>query len=213
MIYFCSSVGIYTDGQMLVGSHWFQPLARLRFDPGCTVGMLVYVGSSSSSSSSSSATSNPIDSKPADTTSRGGEEVVVEEEGEEEGEGKEVAHSEDGKEQIEKQPNIVIFNLNGRTISYGNQTHQQMKIAIPNDAPLYPTVSLFSANTRLVKPVYAYMHVSLLTLKTIICMYVCMQWCRFCEADIVYRSRAAIGAPSGCRVYCLDGSLLLREDE
>eukprot|EP01036_Dinobryon_divergens_P023202 gene23202-31523_t len=150
-----SSVGIYTDGQMLVGSHWFQPLARLRFDPGCTVGMLVYVGSSSSSSSSG--ISDPIGSRPADTTSRSGEEevvvvVVVEEE---------VDHSEeeeDGKERIEKQPNIVIFNLNGRTIS---------------------------------QPIL----------------------CKHEIADIVYRSRAAIGAPSGCRVYCLDGSLLLREDE
>ena len=168
MNYLHSSVGIYTDGQMLVGSHWFQPLARLRFDPGCTVGMLVYVGSSSSSSSSSSGTSDPIGSRPADTTSRGGqEEVVVEEE---------VDHSEeDGKEQIERQPNIAIFNLNGRTISYGDQTQQQMKIAIPNDAPLYPTVSLFSANTRLVRLlVCEHTHIRFRLCIMHACMYVCM---------------------------------------
>jgi hypothetical protein len=38
-------------------------------------------------------------------------------------------------------------------------------------------------------------------------------WCRFCEADIVYRSRSTVGAPPGVRVYCLDGSLLLDEKD
>ena len=36
---------------------------------------------------------------------------------------------------------------------------------------------------------------------------------RFCEADIVYRSRSTIGAPPGVRVYCLDGSLLMDEKD
>ena len=146
MNHFYSSVGIYTDGQMLVGSHWFQPLARLRFDPGCTVGMLVYVGSSSPSSSSPSMSSDRIGGRRADTSSSSSSEV------EEIGHYSETADTVD-KEQIvtEKQANTVIFNLNGRPISYGDQAQQQMKIAIPNGAPLYPTVSLFSANTRLVR--------------------------------------------------------------
>lgn len=52
-------------------------------------------------------------------------------------------------------------------------------------ARLFPTVSLLSENTRV--------------------------WCRFCEADIVTRSRCNIGAPPGTKVYCLDGSVLLEE--
>ena len=55
------------------------------------------------------------------------------------------------------------------------------------NTPLFPTVGIFSMDTRV--------------------------WCRFCEADIVYRSRQAIGAIEGVRVYCLDGSVLLQDNE
>jgi hypothetical protein len=50
---------------------------------------------------------------------------------------------------------------------------------------LYPTVSLRSSDTRV--------------------------YCRFSEGDMLQRTRSSIGAPRGCRVYCLDGTLLLRE--
>lgn len=137
-----SSVGIYTDGQMLVGSHWFQPLTRLCFDPGCTVGMLVYVGSSSSAAAAAAAVMAPDRSGcgPADTSRSDGEVI----------DHAESSATEDRGRQTQKQSNTVVFNLNGRTVLYENQTEEQMKIAIPSDAPLYPTVSLFSANTRLV---------------------------------------------------------------
>jgi hypothetical protein len=36
-------------------------------------------------------------------------------------------------------------------------------------------------------------------------------WCRFCEADVIYKLRETIGAPPGVRVYCLDGTLLIDE--
>jgi hypothetical protein len=35
----------------------------------------------------------------------------------------------------------------------------------------------------------------------------------FCVDDVECRSREAIGAPPGVCVYCLDGSVLLDEDE
>ena len=53
--------------------------------------------------------------------------------------------------------------------------------------PLFPTVSLLSNNTRI--------------------------WCRFCEADMVYRNRQVIGVENNVRVYCVDGSILIHESE
>jgi hypothetical protein len=67
------------------------------------------------------------------------------------------------------------------------EASQCLQEIVATNTPLYPTVSLFSDETRV--------------------------WCRFCEADVVYRSRAAIGAPPGVRVYCLDGTLLLQEGD
>ena len=56
-----------------------------------------------------------------------------------------------------------------------------------NASGIYPGISIMSENTRV--------------------------WDRFCESDIVYRCRSQIGAPDGVKVYCLDGSLLLTEDD
>lgn len=109
-----------------------------------------------------------------------------------------------------KNPPIFQFTVNGQPVLHpeeANLSHQDLTAmdanlsmygnrAVPSagnggaggSAPaLYPTVSLFSEETRV--------------------------WCRFCEADVIYKSRAAIGAPPGVKVYCLDGSLLLQESD
>jgi hypothetical protein len=79
------------------------------------------------------------------------------------------------------------LNVNGVPAHFPSQAINLASDIAALNAPLYPTVSLLSEDTRV--------------------------WCRFCEADIVYRSRYAIGAPPHAKVYCLDGSLLLDEDD
>ena len=78
-------------------------------------------------------------------------------------------------------------NINGQQIKYSSNALDTVSDIDSLKAPLYPTVSILSEDTRV--------------------------WCRFCEADIVYRDRAVVGAPKGVRVYCLDGSLLLDEND
>jgi len=79
------------------------------------------------------------------------------------------------------------YAVNGVPFPHDPEAIEAMGEVVRLSTPLYPTVSLFSEDTRV--------------------------WCRFCEADVVYRSRGAIGAPKGVRVYCLDGSLLLEETD
>ena len=79
------------------------------------------------------------------------------------------------------------WNVNGQQSKFASDALDSVTDVISLKTPLYPTVSLLSADTRV--------------------------WCRFCEADIVYRSRSTVGAPPGVRVYCLDGSLLLDEHD
>jgi hypothetical protein len=63
---------------------------------------------------------------------------------------------------------------------------ETVSAANSNGGCLFPTVSLLSANDTRV-------------------------YCRFSDQDMVQRRRSSIGAPVGCRVYCLDGTQLLRE--
>lgn len=81
----------------------------------------------------------------------------------------------------------VRWNINGHQSKYTSNALDSVSDIDSLKAPLYPTVSLLSEDTRV--------------------------WCRFCEADIVFRDRAVIGAPKGSRVYCLDGSLLFDEKD
>ena len=87
----------------------------------------------------------------------------------------------------EKSQLSIKWNINGQQIKYSSDALDSVSDIDSLKAPLYPTVSLLSEDTRV--------------------------WCRFCEADIVYRDRAVVGAPKGVRVYCLDGSLLLDEND
>jgi hypothetical protein len=81
----------------------------------------------------------------------------------------------------------IRWNINGHQSKYSSNALDTVSDIDSMQAPLYPTVSLLSDDTRV--------------------------WCRFCEADIVFRERSVIGAPKGVRVYCLDGSLLLDEKD
>ena len=81
----------------------------------------------------------------------------------------------------------VRWNVDGHRSKFTSNALDTISSIDSLNAPLYPTVSLLSEDTRV--------------------------WCRFCEADIVFRDRAVIGAPKGARVYCLDGSLLLDEKD
>ena len=80
----------------------------------------------------------------------------------------------------------LVVNVNGIILPFSAAAQVAINEECANvDAShaLYPTVSLHSPNTRV--------------------------WCRFSEADMVQRSRAAVGAVLGSRVYCLDGTLLI----
>lgn len=82
------------------------------------------------------------------------------------------------------------FNINGRLKSFKGTKESQMALertGLADRKEVYPCVSILSENTRI--------------------------WNRFCEADIVYKQRSQIGAPEGVKVYCLDGSLLLSEND
>eukprot|EP01035_Chromulina_nebulosa_P017753 gene17753-23352_t len=76
----------------------------------------------------------------------------------------------------------IRFNINGNPLIFDiSSTTLRKYDGLSCD--IYPSVSILSEGTRV--------------------------WCRFCEADIVNRSRQFIGAPDNVKVYCLDGSLLL----
>lgn len=78
----------------------------------------------------------------------------------------------------------VQYNINGYATDYDIPTAILNKLQ-ECSSDIYPTISVLSEGTRV--------------------------WCRFCEADIVYRSRRSIKAPPFVNVYCLDGSKLLSD--
>jgi hypothetical protein len=82
---------------------------------------------------------------------------------------------------------FVRWNINGRESKFSSDAVESLHDTVSMKTPLYPTISISSKDTRV--------------------------WCRFCEADIVCKIRDVIGAPKGVRVYCLDGSLLLNEND
>ena len=92
---------------------------------------------------------------------------------------------------IAQDQTLIRFNLNGEVLDFPQDAFVEIEAELASTysplPPLYPMVSLLSGDTRV--------------------------WSRFSEPDMVYRSRSAIGAPPGARVYCLDGSLLLSEDD
>jgi hypothetical protein len=189
------SVGLYSDGKLLANSRWFHKVndknGSEEVGAGATVGFLVYIpdvqshnGDTTASDTISSTIletvgnlmglSNNTGHAPCETTAAT-EDKVKEEKKEEQTECS-VVH-----------PFTLKVNINGKLSMFPHEAYESMSDIVSLKAPLYPTVSLLSENTRV--------------------------WCRFCEADIVYRSREAIGAPTGVPIYCLDGSLLFDSNE
>lgn len=81
---------------------------------------------------------------------------------------------------------FLQFNINGFPMNYDIPSSILNKIKL-SESDLYPTISILSEGTRV--------------------------WCRFCEADIVYRSRKSVVAPPSVNVYCLDGSNLFGDED
>jgi hypothetical protein len=86
-----------------------------------------------------------------------------------------------------KREALFQVSVNGAPVEHSEETRSCIAEIAAGSGKIYPTVSLFSEDTRV--------------------------WCRFCEADVVFRTREKIGAPPGVRVYCLDGTLLLEETD
>lgn len=157
------SIGLYCDGQILIDSRWYQNRSGDQIKPGSTIGILVYIPSGSPLINDEPENDRPLDFN-LDSVS-----------------GHETIGSNDS-------PQIIVkFNINGKPIPFDFNCSEVLKEVSLLNAPWYPTVSLFSEDTRV--------------------------WSRFCEADIVYRSRENIQAPPGVRIYSLDGSLLLDEND
>ena len=89
-------------------------------------------------------------------------------------------------------PYVFRIHIDGVPCEFPTECNDAIQHMIMTDieklsTPLFPTVSLLSNNTRI--------------------------WCRFCEADMVYRNRQIIGVENNVRVYCVDGSILIHESE
>lgn len=192
------SLAINTEGHLIVGSQWFQPTVARTVQPGATVGFLVLIPSECDNgavlSDSSSGDANFIDASPGDgkeepstsgPTSSSSDSQQATDDSVTEGKIEDGATT--NKKTINTQLSVQI-NIDGHPCEYPAGALQKIASEIQLlKASLYPTVGLISGNTRV--------------------------WCRFCEADVVYRRRNAIGAPVNTKVYCLDGSVLLEENQ
>eukprot|EP01038_Epipyxis_sp_PR26KG_P006191 gene6191-8527_t len=163
------SVGIYSDGQLLVGSHWYSSLSGAKLHAGSTIGMLVYI---------------PSNDKQYESEASNDDNIIMQENKSENGN---IFNSNDSNGSILSKSVILRINIDGVLVKYGANVAESINDLCSFNAVQYPTVSIFSENTRV--------------------------WCRLCAADIVYRSRESIGAPNNSRIYCLDGSLLLDEND
>jgi len=165
------TLGLHSDGQILIGSRWFKPLSTssTTIGTGSNVGILIYLPGHANHLSPFSSTVSPacIGGNSSSST--------------------ESASSTGSPESSVPIPFTLTMNVNGKVIELTEQANEATSDIATLSTPIFPTISIMSQDTRV--------------------------WCRFCEADIVYRKRRAIGAPPGVRVYCLDGSLLLNEDD
>jgi len=251
------SKGFYNDGQMLVGSHWYQSTNGKRIEAGSTVGMLVYIPSAECSP----VPENPAEGDEAEDSGEShkglldlSQDSAVQAQGQtsffgsflsgfsrsssldpDESFGLALSGDDSSSGDSSRRPSaqnsptkakgktldratdptlsggksnsasgnqlkagaaprepVLQFTVNGQPVLHPPEASLSCEdlgaSSLHQPQPLlYPTVSLFSEETRV--------------------------WCRFCEADIIYKSRTAIGAPPGVKVYCLDGSLLLHEGD
>jgi hypothetical protein len=197
------SIGLNSDGSVLIASRWSSNLANTRFEPGSTIGVLVKLaptitinakpeqkddiddgdGSTDSSDDDLYIQTNPLSAIFAIGRLLGfnKQEDAVAEAVEEE--------SSDLKQEGSPiMTPFIAFNINGTVLQFPDSVAESFRSELRElNPPLYPTVSLLAERTKV--------------------------WCRFDKADIVYKSRQNIGAPKNVRVYCLDGSLLLNEND
>lgn len=186
------SVGLCSDGNIIVNSRWSNNTSNASVKPGDTIGALVKLpcaspraytrDGSDSDDDDDYLTSNPFEALlaagryiglfPAHAGSPSQVASAIEE-------SPEKASS--------ASPPFLCFNVNGKVLRFAEQVEESVRTELKANPPLYPTVSLLSENTKL--------------------------WCRFDKGDIVCYSRKSIGAPLGQRVYCLDGTLLLSETD
>ena len=192
------SVGLYSDGKLLANSRWFHNIndkaSTEDIGAGATVGFLVYIPDiqhavdddatdnslNGITNSILSSVSNFVGLADSTVSACNNAPTIT----------KELAHTEQEKEPTDctvVHPFTLRVNVNGKLSVFSHEAYESMSDIVSLKAPLYPTVSLLTENTRV--------------------------WCRFCEADIVYRSRESIGAPTGVPIYCLDGSLLFDSNE
>lgn len=186
------SLAINTEGHLVVGSQWFQPTASRTVRPGATVGFLVLIPTDNDNgactSEGSSGDANFIDASPgADKEAKSSEGSSSNSNENGLNEEAEVAAN-NGNSDSSTSLLSVQINIDGHPCEYPAGALQKVASEIQlMKSSLFPTVGLNSGSTRV--------------------------WCRFCEADVVYRKRNAIGAPANTKVYCLDGSLLLDENQ
>ena len=194
------SVGLYTDGKLLANSRWFHNIndktSNEEVGAGATIGFLVYIPDIQHTEDDDAADNsvNGITNSILTSVSNfvGLTNSTVDASNDAPAITEELVHTEQEKEEKPTDCNVVHpftlkVNVNGKLSVFPHEAYESMSDIVSLKAPLYPTVSLLTENTRV--------------------------WCRFCEADIVYRSRESIGAPKGVPIYCLDGSLLFDSNE
>jgi hypothetical protein len=182
------SIGLYHDGQILLGSHWFSTDSKRKIEAGTTVGMLVYIPKDQQPSNNNNNHNNLISVSAMEAMQQeisNPEREIITEDSEKRSHRSSSGSEQSAESQFSPQGCDVKFNINGEPIHLNQETASLINGFQLGDLPVYPTVSLISDGTRI--------------------------WCRFCEADIVYKNRQSIQAPPNCRIYCLDGSLLLDE--
>lgn len=188
-----NSVGLYFDGQIMIGSHWFPSSTQEKIAAGSTIGVLCYLPSVTRRVSLGEDVAMVVPLSPQRNQAEAPELVYPDQAF---GVAPPLASSSSGSTKsnpstsssvTNEEKLLVRFHINGEAMEYESVAQEKLQDLLQDQAPLYPTVSIFSEDTRV--------------------------WCRLCEDDVVFRDRATVRAPPGVRVYCLDGSLLLSEND
>ena len=192
------SLGLYSDGSLLVGSKWSKNTSGISICAGSTIGILSRLSSppnaqkqkedevASSSDDSEEEEDVYVQSNPLQLLFAFGRLFGAKSTGSPPVNNENRSRSQERWAVNSDQP-FFAFNINGTEVRFSDNVEKSIQNELKMYPPLYPTVSVLSEQTKV--------------------------WCRFDQQDIVYRSRRAIGAPAGVRVYCLDGSVLLTETE
>jgi hypothetical protein len=190
------SIGLYSDGNIIVNSRWSNNLSNIFMKPGDTIGALVRLAPADKSSRKSSYTDDTDDSDDEYDFAQSYPYSAMLSLGRMLGMSSSSTRKFPPVESVTKEdklplnicpPPFVVFNVNGSILQFPESVDESLAAEVKFNPPLYPTVSLMSENTKV--------------------------WCRFDRGDIVSQSRHSIGAPSGVKVYCLDGTLLLGEKD